>query len=81
MDGQPVAVEVDGSHHYTHSMPQVPLSEVLIRRQLLQVRLTPYMAMIVRTFSSRRSAAQYCQRAKAKECVHCYVEGIPWSVC
>lgn len=39
VDGQPVAVEVDGSHHYTNSIPQLPLSEVLIRRQLLQVRL------------------------------------------
>eukprot|EP00775_Hariotina_reticulata_P012456 gene12456-12592_t len=38
VDGQPVAVEVDGSHHYTNSIPQLPLSEVLIRRQLLQDR-------------------------------------------
>lgn len=37
VDGQPVAVEVDGSHHYTNSAPQMPLSEVLVRRRLLQV--------------------------------------------
>lgn len=37
VDGQPVAVEVDGSHHYTNSMPQIPLSEVLVRKRLLQV--------------------------------------------
>lgn len=37
VDGQPVAVEVDGSHHYTISVPHMPLSEVLVRRRLLQV--------------------------------------------
>jgi hypothetical protein len=37
VDGQPVAVEVDGSHHYTNSTPHIPLSEVLVRRRLLQV--------------------------------------------
>lgn len=37
VDGQPVAVEVDGSHHYTNSVPHMPLSEVLVRRRLLQV--------------------------------------------
>lgn len=38
VDGQPVAVEVDGSHHYTNSTPHIPLSEVLVRRRLLQDR-------------------------------------------
>jgi hypothetical protein len=32
-----VAVEVDGSHHYTNSVPHVPLSEVVVRRRMLQV--------------------------------------------
>jgi hypothetical protein len=38
VDGQNVAVEVDGSHHYTNSVPRVPLSEVVLRRRMLQDR-------------------------------------------
>lgn len=38
VDGQNVAVEVDGSHHYTNSLPHMPLSEVIVRRRMLQVR-------------------------------------------
>ncbi|KAF8065534.1 hypothetical protein HT031_003135 [Scenedesmus sp. PABB004] len=38
VDGQPVAVEVDGAHHYTRSAPPRPLSEVAVRRRLLQDR-------------------------------------------
>jgi len=37
VDGQNVAVEVDGSHHYTNSLPHMPLSEVVVRRRMLQV--------------------------------------------
>lgn len=38
IDGQNVAVEVDGSHHYSNSLPRVPLSEVVVRRRMLQDR-------------------------------------------
>eukprot|EP00879_Flechtneria_rotunda_P006796 GHRR01007140.1.p1 GENE.GHRR01007140.1~~GHRR01007140.1.p1 ORF type:complete len:1066 (+),score=457.18 GHRR01007140.1:335-3532(+) len=38
LDKLRIAVEVDGNHHYTNSMPQRPLSEVLVRRRLLQDR-------------------------------------------
>jgi hypothetical protein len=38
VDGQKVAIEVDGSHHYTNSAPHVPLSEVVVRRRMLQDR-------------------------------------------
>jgi hypothetical protein len=37
-----VAVEVDGSHHYTNSAPHVPLSEVVVRRRMLQVGPWPH---------------------------------------
>jgi hypothetical protein len=42
VDGQNVAVEVDGSHHYTNSLPHMPLSEVVVRRRMLQVRLNSH---------------------------------------
>lgn len=38
VDGRPVALEVDGSHHFTNSVPQQPLSDVLIRQRLLRDR-------------------------------------------
>jgi hypothetical protein len=38
VNGTPVALEVDGAHHYTNSKPLRPLSDVAIRRRLLQHR-------------------------------------------
>jgi len=38
VDGRPVALEVDGSHHFTNSVPQQSLSDVVIRRRLLTDR-------------------------------------------
>jgi hypothetical protein len=62
VDGQPVAVEVDGSHHYTNSTPHIPLSEVLVRRRLLQVGVSfGTSAAVLRHVRLRTGLAQlYC---------------------
>lgn len=46
VDGQKVAVEVDGSHHYTNSLPHMPLSEVVVRRRMLQVGMLTGLDMV-----------------------------------
>lgn len=35
---QPVAVEVDGAHHYSSNRPYRPLGDVALRRKLLEDR-------------------------------------------
>lgn len=47
VDGQNVAVEVDGSHHYTNSVPHMPLSEVVVRRRMLQVRTRSHRLVLL----------------------------------
>lgn len=38
MNAKPVAVEVDGSHHFTSNPPHLPLSDIAVRRRLLTDR-------------------------------------------